>query len=262
VTCRDIDDLLLTYKPGASVPANLAAHIAGCERCRRLVEAIAQTPPAGVPAAEQLQQIEKRVLADLKPVKPLAAAGVRWLWSLLIVALVVVIGALDLGDAGWHALDALQRLGVFTILGVGVGFLAFSIGQQIVPGSRLGPSPYLLIGAGLGFTTGAVAILFHPHHEATFVATGLVCLRIGIECAAPTALLLWLLLRRGAILKPQLTGATLGTLAGLAGLTVLEIFCPNLNRYHILVWHLGAVLTSLAAGLAIGTLAEYSDRRR
>jgi hypothetical protein len=57
--------------------------------------------------------------------------------------------------------------------------------------------------------------------------------------------------------EPRVTGATAGALAGLSGLTVLEIFCPNLNAYHILVWHMGAVLASAVGGMAIGILAEY-----
>ena len=89
--------------------------------------------------------------------------------------------------------------------------------------------------------------------------TGLLCLEIGLACAIPAAALLWLVLRRGAILSPVLTGATAGALAGLSGLTVLEVFCPNLNKYHILVWHLGAVLASIIGCLAIGLLAEYSS---
>jgi hypothetical protein len=60
----------------------------------------------------------------------------------------------------------------------------------------------------------------------------------------------------------MLTGATAGALAGLSGLTVLEVFCPNLNKYHVLVWHLGAVLTSIIGCVAIGLLAEYSGWKR
>jgi len=96
------------------------------------------------------------------------------------------------------------------------------------------------------------AVLFHPIEEATFVATGLVCLRIGLECAIPAALAVWLILRRGAFLTPLVTAATTGALAGLSGLVVLEIFCPNLNVYHVLIWHLGAALASAVGGLAAG----------
>ena len=101
------------------------------------------------------------------------------------------------------------------------------------------------------------AAVLHPQHEAAFVMTGLVCLRIGLECAFLTAPLAWLLLRRGAILDVPLTSATVGAFAGLAGLVVLEIFCPNLNVHHVIVWHLGAALASTMGGLVVGYLAAH-----
>ena len=57
-------------------------------------------------------------------------------------------------------------------------------------------------------------------------------------------------------------GALAGALAGLSGLALLEIFCPNLNRYHILVWHLGAALTSTIVGILAGIVAQRLDIQR
>jgi hypothetical protein len=67
---------------------------------------------------------------------------------------------------------------------------------------------------------------------------------------------LWLVLRHGAILSPKLTAATAGGFAGLIGLTVLEVHCPILNRYHILIWHMGVVLLSMLGGLSLGAAWE------
>ena len=53
---------------------------------------------------------------------------------------------------------------------------------------------------------------------------------------------------RGATLFPKLIGTVAGGLAGLVGLRVLEINRPNLNVFHILVWHWGVVLISSLAG--------------
>jgi len=73
--------------------------------------------------------------------------------------------------------------------------------------------------------------------------------------------------RRGAVnlgrmqarhLNRWLLGATNASPAQ----AVLEIFCPNLNEYHILAWHLGAALASVAGGVAIGGIAGYSGRNR
>jgi len=262
VNCRDIDDMVIPYILGKPIPPEAAAHIAECERCRRLAEAIRQAPQVNELPRQQLKQIEDRILDDLKPVKPLPAAAVLNLVLLCIFAIVVVIGNVILGTAGWHALNLMQRLAVFSALAASAGLLAFSAVRQIVPGSRLPLPPYLLVTAVLGVMAGIFSTLFLPHRESTFISTGLLCLEIGLACAIPAAALFWLVLRRGAILSPMLTGATAGALAGLSGLTVLEVFCPNLNKYHILVWHLGAVLASIIGCVAIGLLAEYSVWKR
>jgi len=88
------------------------------------------------------------------------------------------------------------------------------------------------------------------------------CIRNGLEYSIPTALLFWMLLRRGAILFPKLIGAAAGGFAGLIGLSVLEINCSNLNVYHILVWHWGVILITSLAGVALGAIVEYIDRHR
>jgi len=262
VTCRDVEGLIIPYASGAAVPPDAAAHIAGCEHCRRLAGAIAGAGQVAPPSRNQLERFESAILADLKPVKPLAPTSVRFIALILVLAVVAAVGSAALGPAGWRALGLLQRVAVFTALAAAAGLLAFSVGRQAVPGSRLLVSPYWLVAVVLGVMTAIVAGLFHPHREAAFVSTGLVCLRIGLECAIPTALLFWLPLRRGAILNPMLTGASAGALAGLGGLTVLEIICPNLNQYHILIWHLGAALVSALAGLVIGSIMERSGWRR
>ena len=262
MTCREVEGLIISYASGAAIPPEAVAHIAGCERCRRLTQVMKETPANAVPSVEQLQKIKTGMLTDLRPVKPLAPAGVLFVALMFILLVVGAVGGVALGIAGWQALGPPQRITVFTSLVAAVGLLAYSLVQQIVPGSRLRLPPYLLVVVLMGIIASFFAILFHPQAEPTFVSTGLVCLRIGLEGAIAAGLLSWLVLRRGAILNPMWTAATAGALAGLSGLTVLEIFCPNLNEYHILVWHLGAALVSAAAGLAIGIIAELSSGRR
>ena len=261
MTCRDIDGLIAAYASGAVTPPEVAAHISGCERCRRLAQALGQTPPSAVPAPERLRRIEHSVLARLKPVRPLPSTYVLWSIFLAVLLVVVAVGGSILGTAGWHALSVLQRIAIFGALAAASGVLALSAERQMVPGSVFRLSPYALAVTSLGTIVTICAILFRPHHETAFVPTGLMCLRIGIECAIPAALLLWLALRRGAVLSPVATGVTAGALAGLAGLIVLEIFCPNLNRNHILVWHVGAFLASVLGGTVIGALAELLRKR-
>ena len=54
---------------------------------------------------------------------------------------------------------------------------------------------------------------------------------------------------------------TAGLLAGLAGTSMLEIHCPNLDAWHILLSHLGVAILCALAGLAIGLTAEIRGTR-
>jgi hypothetical protein len=150
VNCREIDDMVIPYIQGKPIPPEAAAHIAECERCRRLAEAMRQAPQVDELPRKHLKRIEDRILDDLKPVKPLPATAVLNLVLLSIFAIVVVIGNVILGTAGWHALNLIQSLAVFSALAVSAGLLAFSAVRQIVPGSRLPLPPYLLVTAVLG----------------------------------------------------------------------------------------------------------------
>jgi hypothetical protein len=71
----------------------------------------------------------------------------------------------------------------------------------------------------------------------------------------------WILLRRGAVLSPRVTGAATGLLAGLAGTSTLEIHCPNLDVWHILVSHLGVAVLGAVAGFIVGTAVEMASKR-
>jgi hypothetical protein len=107
----------------------------------------------------------------------------------------------------------------------------------------------------------AIHFTFSPHPESRFIASGIDCMRTGLAYAVPAAAAFWLLLRRGAILAPGLTGATAGGLAGLAGMGVLDMRCPNSNAYHILIWHVGMALVAMAGGFAVGRLSNWRRNR-
>ena len=84
----------------------------------------------------------------------------------------------------------------------------------------------------------------------------------GLAFSVPAAILLWFILRRGAILYPKLMGAVAGGFAGLAGLNVLEFNCPNLNVFHILVWHAGVVIVGSLGGALLGAAVESIEQWR
>jgi RNA polymerase sigma-70 factor (ECF subfamily) len=102
----------------------------------------------------------------------------------------------------------------------------------------------------------AIAVLFQFQHERDFWGNAWACIRAGTPIGVLAAVPFWLVLRRGAILSPSITGAATGLLAGLVGASVLEIHCPNLGAWHILVSHLGVAILCALAGLFASLTAE------
>jgi hypothetical protein len=254
MTCREVEREVVWYPTGSGLAPEAAEHIAGCERCQYLAQVFDECHQVSIPSADRLRSIEAAILRNLTPVQPLAPPSVFLTCLALVFLAVVTVGFLLLGTNGWQALGIRQRVAVFTPLAACAGALAMCLVRLMAPGSKHVASPVLLsIGTLLILAVDFVAV-FHPHQESTFVPIGLVCLETGLACAVPAAVLFWLFLRRGAILSPGLTGATAGGLAGLVGLTVLQVQCPNVNVYHILVWHLGTALLSGVGGFALGRL--------
>ena len=70
---------------------------------------------------------------------------------------------------------------------------------------------------------GVFALLFRDYRTDHFVSAGIVCLITGLLHAIPTALLSWLLLRRGFAVNFVSAGLVGGTLAGLAGVTIVGV---------------------------------------
>ena len=204
--------------------------------------------------ADRLKQIEAALVTDLKPVRPLASDGAYLAGFAGIFIAVCVIGVYILGQQGWRALSELQKLAVFLPLAAITAVLAFSTVQQMRPAARYARLSALVSGMLFILLLIIMAAIFHPAQEAGFIRTALNCFRTGMTYAIPAAFFFALLLLRGAALSPALTGATAGGLAGLVGLTVLEIQCPNLNLYHILVGHVSVTLICVLLGIVFSSV--------
>jgi Negative regulator of sigma F len=256
MTCNELDDLISSRSSLSGLPPVAAVHLAGCERCRSLVRVLQEDSARQAPSRRGLGQIKAAILQDLKPVKSIPPAFAFLAAFGTIFLAVTVVGSFQLRAFGWGALNIPQRVVVFASLAAGMGLLASSMVRQMFPGSKHLVSPRWLPVGVLALLTLEAAAVFQPKVEFAFFSNGSSCLRAGLSYAIPGALLLWLVLRHGAILSPKLTAATAGAFAGLIGLTVLEVHCPILNRYHILVWHIGVVLLSMLGGLSLGAAWE------
>jgi len=215
---------------------------------------IASRPLPAVPAVK-LKQIESAVVADLKPVRPLAPAGVYVVaFAGIFVAACAISWRYVLGQHGWEALSSLQRYLIFAPLIAAVVLLVFSIVRQMTPAGKYTRVTALLAAGVFLLLLLLMTLIFHPVPEADFAYDALVCFRAGMLFAIPTGVLFWLLLWRSAALSPSLTGATAGGLAGLTGLAVLEIHCPNLNVYHIVAAHVSVTLICALAGFVFSSV--------
>ena len=261
ITCREMDAVIASHARDLALPDEAAEHLVECDGCRLLVKAFDRSYNSLGPPEGRLRQIQAAIKEDLRPVRPLASAGVFLLAFMLISLAVVAIGSLLLGVNGWNALGSIQRMTIFAALTASVFQLAISVVRQMVPGGKHSISPRLL---PIGILTGLIlvtAVIFRVRHETPFVPAGLACLRTGLTYSIPAALLFWVLLSRGAVLYPKLTGAAAGEFAGLIGVSVLEVGCPNLDVYHILVWHLCVILLCVIGGLSLGAAVDRFRRR-
>jgi hypothetical protein len=256
-----MDGVIGSHSGDSTLPREAAEHVAECESCRRLMKALDNGHTSLGPPEGRLRQIQAAIKEDLRPVRPLASSRVFLLAFMLISLAVVAIGSMLLGVNGWNAFSSIQRMIIFTALAADTIMLAVSVVRQMAPGGRHSISPRLLPIGVLVPLILVTCVIFRVRHESAFVPDGLACLRNGLTYSIPAALLFWFLLNFGAVLYPKLTGAAAGGFAGLIGVGVLEVGCPNLDLYHILVWHLGVILLCAIGGLSLGAAVDHFRRR-
>jgi hypothetical protein len=103
--------------------------------------------------------------------------------------------------------------------------------------------------------------VFSDYRTERFVSQGMTCLTAGLLHALPVSVAGGLLLSRGFAVNPVASGLAKGTLAGLAGLTLLELHCPNFEAPHVMVWHIAVLAVSGVVGvLAAWTVRAYRSR--
>ena len=262
MSCDDLDRLR-AESPGSGSPGwprEAQQHLESCERCSQLQALLDNSSQVDFPEALQ-GSIEAAILPGLRPISPLPSAR-RVAVTLLLCSIVVIAAAnWRLGIAGWHARSTLQASVDFSLLGIGVLVLSNLLAHQMTPGSRRGAAVWLYLAIPVIAMLAAVASLFGDRWIPDFVRISISCWKIGVTCAALSAPLFWLALRRGFSLGPVSHGATAGLLAGLVGVTVLEIYCPYLDRLHISAAHIGAAVTSTLVGAALGGIQSRIRRR-
>jgi hypothetical protein len=212
------------------------------------------------PSPATLRKIAEGMAAQLSPVRPVAPAGYFLGAFVCIIVSIVALSVDRMGAFAIGAMTPLQTAAILSALAISSGLLASSLVHQMVPASRHGILPSLLPVAIIISLIIAIAVLFQFQHEQDFWANAWGCIRAGTPIGVLSAVPFWLVLRQGAVLSPSMTGAATGLLAGLVGASVLEIHCPNLDAWHILVSHAGVAMLCTLAGLFTGLTAEAFGR--
>jgi len=221
-----------------------------------LLAKAALDPPKVDPAL--LERVADSIAPSLKPVRPLPPKWVLTGGLVLICASVAGAGAARAGFGGVEALTPLERVLIFATLATLVLAASQKLVGEAIPGSPQRLTPSALVSVSCALLIGVFLLLFRDYRTEHFVSAGLVCLATGVLHAIPIGLLGWLLLRRAYAVNPVAAGLVGGILAGLGGVTMLELHCTNFQALHVLIWHTAVVPVS---GLA-GALAGWAVSRR
>jgi hypothetical protein len=257
--CSDFSRLLADSKP--SVMPQLPQqgdHLLGCVGCQEFMRAFNSSTGAESPSPELLRQLEQTFTGDLRPVRPLAPRRYFFAAFASTFVLIVALGVSRLGVFGIPVMSLAQNVGVLGALTMSACLLAWSIVQQMGPGSRHRLPPAVLPVGVLICLALVMAGFFPVENEEKFWTQGWACLRSGTPFGLLAAIPFWFLLRQGAILSPRIAEAATGLLAGLVGTTALEIHCPILDLQHILTSHLGVAILGAVAGFLVGFVSEIA----
>ena len=254
MNCKDV---ARTLSEESRLSFQAQDHLRICNRCQELVRLLNSSVPVDPPSPATLRQIAEGMATNLRPVRPVAPTPYFFGAFVGIFVSIVALGVYRMGAFAIAVMTPLQTAAILNVLAISTGLLAYSLVHQMVPGSRHRIPPRLLpVGITISLAI-AIAVLFQFQHERSFWGNALACIRAGTPIGFMAAVPFWLVLRRGAILSPGVTGAATGLLAGLVGTSVLEIHCPNLDARHILVSHLGVAMLCALVGLAIGFTAAF-----
>ncbi len=218
------------------------------------VDKVLQNASAVAPQVEAalLKRIADSINSSLRPVRPLPPTWVLTGGLALICAAVAVAAAACTGFYGIEKLSLWERLLIFSTLGILVWVAGKEFVSQLIPGSPQNLSVGAFLTISIAALLGVFALVFRDYRTDHFISAGIACLVTGLLLAIPSALLSWLLLRRGFAVNSVAAGIVGGALAGLSGVAMLELHCANFQALHVLVWHTAVVPASAAAGALVG----------
>jgi hypothetical protein len=241
----------------AEISAEARRHLTSCARCRNLYSWIAEQPAVTGVSSELSQRIQSQLVAALTPVKSVASIKVCVLRFLAIFFAFAAGLVVTMGAAGLRKMNTWQFLGSGLLLAAGAALFSLSLARQMTPGSRRGIPTWLAMALCGSAALGAITLLFPWREPGTSIGLNWQCSLREFAIAAAAAGLLWLLLRRSApALSPTALGASVGAMAGLLAVTVLQFGCVYQEALHLLLWHWSVLAIAAGAGALLGPLSS------
>jgi hypothetical protein len=142
-----------------------------------------------------LREIERRLVANLRPVRPIAPKRYIFVSMMAIFAVTAVLGLSRFKASAIAAMTPLQMDAIFRALAISAGLLAYSLADQMIPGSRYRVPPDSVPLVMMSLLMVSVAVLFQFQHERSFWFRAWVCIRGGTPGASFAAVPLWLVCR-------------------------------------------------------------------
>ena len=195
-----------------------------------------------------LDRVSRSIGASLRPVRPLPAPPVLIGALVAVCVAVAAAGAALLGPHGIQRMNTAEIGLIFSTLGILIWLAAAVSVSEMIPGSPRRVAAWVPPAAGSLALIAIFALLFHDYRTERFVPQGMACLTAGLLHAIPTAIAGWWILHRGFAVNSLAAALAQGSLAGLAGVCMLELHCPNFEAPHLMLWHTAVLWLSAATG--------------
>ena len=203
-----------------------------------------------LPKASPPPELEARIAASIgtiRPVRPLRAPGARAL-AAAAVGIVTTLAVAWIAVPGFRPMNATQWA-VFGALSIAAGGGAWIASRLAVPGA----APPTLVRAAFLLVPLALAVVVVAVLGTAGGFGPAACLQHGLVAAVVPWIASMALLARGFPTAPVLAGGIAGMVAGLWGVSMLQLTCPTETGPHLMLWHGGVLVVAALAGALAGT---------